>query len=107
MSYRHNFLVFFFFFFFFFGGRQGNIAIYFKGTLGNNSLFLGNKTNVRECLKIILRNKADLKKNLCLLYPFLPTYIPPTQHILWHFLEIIIYFWSYCYKKITDFPFTK
>ena len=28
----------------------------------NNSLFLGNKTNVRECLKIILRNKADHKK---------------------------------------------
>ena len=28
----------------------------------NNSLFLGNKTNIRECLKIILRNKADHKK---------------------------------------------
>ena len=53
MSYRHIF----------FGeGEQGNMAIYFKGTLENNSLFLGNKTNVRECLKIILRSKADHKK---------------------------------------------
>ena len=31
------------------GGEQGNMPIYFKGTLENNSLFLGNKTNVREC----------------------------------------------------------
>ena len=80
--------------FFFGGGGAGELAFYFKGTLENNSLFLGNKTNVRECLKIILRNKADHKKSF-LLYPFLPTYIPPTQHILWHFLEIIIHFWSY------------
>ena len=85
----------FFFFFFWGGGGAGELAFYFKGTLENNSLFLGNKTNVTECLKIILRNKADHKKNLFLLYPFLPTYIPPTQHILWHFLEIIIHFWSY------------
>ena len=50
--------------FFFWGGEgAGELAFYFKGTLENNSLFLGNKTNVRECLKIILRNKAD-KKNL-------------------------------------------
>ena len=41
------------FLFFFFakvggeGGEQGNMAIYFKGTLENNSLFLGNETNVR------------------------------------------------------------
>ena len=83
------------------------MAIYFKGTLENNSLFLGNKTNVRECLKIILKNKADHKKNHCLLYPFLPTCIPPTQHILWHFLEITIHFWSYCYKEITVFPITR
>ena len=40
------------------------MAIYFKGTLENNSLFLGNITNVRECLKIILKNKADHKKSL-------------------------------------------
>ena len=47
------------------GGRgAGELAFYFKGTLENNSLFLGNKTNVRECLKIILRNKADHKKKL-------------------------------------------
>ena len=72
----------FFFFFFLVGGgggvgeEQGNMAIYFKRTLENNSLFLGNKTNVRDCLKIILGKKADQKirkKNLCLLYPFLPT----------------------------------
>ena len=85
----------FFFFFFLGGGGAGELAFYIKGTLENNSLFLGNKTNVRECLKIILRNKADHKKKICLLYPFLPTYIPPTQHILWYFLEIIIHFWSY------------
>ena len=98
-----QFPAFFLFFFCFFrgGGRgeQRNMAIYLKGTLENKSLFLENKTNVWECLKIILRNKADHKKNLCLLNPFLPTYIPPTQHILWHFLEIIIHFWSYCYKN--------
>ena len=41
---------FFFFFFFFWGGGgggggegAGNMAIYFKGTLENNSLFLGNQ----------------------------------------------------------------
>ena len=56
MSYRHNFL-------FFLGGGgwrgAGELTFYFKGTLENNSLFLGNKINVKECLKIILRNKAD------------------------------------------------
>ena len=51
-----------FFFFWGGGGGAGELAFYFKGTLENNSLFLGNKTNVRECLKIILRNKADHKK---------------------------------------------
>ena len=95
---------FLFFVFFFFGGGggggggrggAGELALYFKGTLENNLLFLGNKTNVRECLKIILRNKADHKKKSFLLYLFLPTYIPPTQHILCHFLEMIIHFWSY------------
>ena len=38
--------------FFFWGGGgargEGELAFYFKGTLENNSLFLGNKTNVRE-----------------------------------------------------------
>ena len=29
--------------FLFGGGEQGNMPIYFKGTLENNSLFLGNK----------------------------------------------------------------
>ena len=69
MSYRHNFL--------FFGGGEGagELAFYFKGTLENNSLFLGNKTNVRECLKIILRNKAD-KKNLFCCIPSCPPIFP-------------------------------
>ena len=101
------FLLFFFFFFFFLGGGGGAAGEHghlLKGTLENNSLFLGHKTNVRGCLKIILRNKADHKK-LCLPYPCLPTYIPPTQHIFWHFLEIIILFWSCCYKKNHGFSF--
>ena len=94
--------VFFFCFVFFFwgggggvGGRgAGELAFYFKGTLENNSLFLGNKTNVRECLKIILRNKADHKKIFFVVS--LPAHLySPYQHILWHFLEIIIHFWSY------------
>ena len=106
LQYRHNFL---FFFFFFGGGGRGarELAFYFKGTLENNSLFLGNKTNVRECLKIILRNKADHKKKSFLLYPFLPTYIPPTQHILWYFLEIIIHLVLLLEKKSRFFPFTQ
>ena len=37
---------FFFFFFFFWGGGAGELAFYFVGTLENNSLFLGNKTNL-------------------------------------------------------------
>ena len=58
------------------------MAIYFKGTLKNNSLILGNKTNVRECLKIILRNKADHKK--CLFDVSLPTqlYSPYPTHFM-------------------------
>ena len=64
----------FFFFFFFFGGGggAGELAFYFKGTLENNSLFLGNKTNVRECLKIILRNKAAYNKKLFCCKPSCP-----------------------------------
>ena len=80
MSYRHNFLV---FLGFFLGGEQGNMAIYFKGTLENNPLFLGNKTNVRECLKIILRNKAYNKKK-SLFAVSLPThlYSPYPTHFM-------------------------
>ena len=71
-------------FFFFFGGGggggggAGELAFYFVGTLENNSLFLGNKTNERECLKIILRNKADHKKNLfcCCCIPSCPPIFP-------------------------------
>ena len=67
--------------FFFFGGGgggrgAGELAFYFKETLKNNSLFLGNKTNVRECLKIILRNKADHKKNLFCCIPSCPPIFP-------------------------------
>ena len=61
---------------FFWGGGAGELAFYFKGTLENNSLFLGNKTNVRECLKIILRNKADQKKNLFCCIPSCPPIFP-------------------------------
>ena len=65
---------------FFFLGRggvgAGELAFYFKGTLENNSLVLGNKTNVRECLKIILRNKADHKKNLFCCIPSCPPIFP-------------------------------
>ena len=52
------------------------MAIYFKGTLENNSLFLGNKTNVRECTKIILRNKADHKKIFACCIPSYPHIFP-------------------------------
>ena len=60
------------------GGEEGagELAFYFKGTLENNSLFLGNKTNVRECLKIILRNKADHKKNIFCCIPSCPPIFP-------------------------------
>ena len=72
-AYRHNFLL-----FFFVGGGEGagELAFYFKGTLENNSLFLGNKTNVRECLKIILRNKADHKKIFFCCIPSCPPIFP-------------------------------
>ena len=58
------------------GEEQGNMAFYFKGTLEKNSLFLGNKTNVRECLKIILRNKADHKKIFVCCIPSFPPIFP-------------------------------
>ena len=52
------------------------MAIYFKGTLENNSVFLGNKTNVSECLKIILRNKADHKNIFVCCIPSYPPIFP-------------------------------
>ena len=65
------------------GGGQGNMAIYFKGTLKSNSLFLGNKTNVRECLKIILRNKADHKKIfVCCIPSYTHLYSPYPTHFM-------------------------
>ena len=61
-----------------FWGEQENMAIYFKGTLENNSLFLRNKTNVRECLKIIVRNKADHEKFfVCCIPSYLPIFPLP------------------------------
>ena len=103
VSYRRNFLV--FFFFFGRGGEKENMVIYFKGTLENNSLFLGNKNNVRECLKKILRNKADHKKSLFAVS--LPThlYSPFAIHLMallgnnYSFLVLLL-------LKITVFPFT-
>ena len=65
--------------FFFVGGGgegAGELAFYFKGTLENNSLFLGNKTNVREWMKIILRNKVDHKKNIFCCIPSCPPIFP-------------------------------
>ena len=76
VSYRHNFLFFFFFLGGGGGGGAGELAFYFKGTLENNSLFLGNETSVRECLKISLRNKADHKKNLFCCIPSCPPIFP-------------------------------
>ena len=91
VSYGHNFIS-----FFFWGGEQGNMAIYFKGTLENNSLFLGNKTNVRQCLKIILRNKADHKKSLFAvslpthLYSPYPTYFMARLGNNYSFLVLLL-----------------
>ena len=71
---------------FFLVGGAGELAFYFVGTLENNSLFLGNKTNVRECLKIILRNKADhtKKTNFFAVAVSLPAhlYSPYPTHVM-------------------------
>ena len=103
MSYRHNF-----FFFFFLWGGAGELAFYFKGTLENNSLFLGNKTNVRECLKIILRNKADHKKKIFFavslpahLYSPYPTHFMVLLGNNYSFLVLLLE------KKSRFFPFTQ
>ena len=113
MSYRHKFLFFFFFFFFFGGGGgvggrgAGELAFYFKGTLENNSLFLGNKTNVRECLKIILRNKADHKKIFFVVSLPAHLYSPYPTHFMallgnnYSFLVLLLE------KKSRFFPFTQ
>ena len=89
-------------------GGAGELAFYFKGTLENNSLFLGNKTNVRECLKIILRNKADHKKNLFCCIPSCPPIFPlPNTHFMallgnnYSFLVLLLE------KKSRFFPFTQ
>ena len=97
------------FFFFFLGGGEGagKLAFYFKGTLENNSLFLGNKTNVRECLKIILRNKADHKKIFFAvslpahLYPPYPTHFMVLLGNNYSFLVLLLE------KKSRFLPFTQ
>ena len=94
-------------FFFFWGGGAGSRGtdLYFKGTLENNSLFLGNKTNVRECLKIILRSKADHKKNLFAVSLPAHLYSPYPTHFMvllgndYSFLVLLLE------KKITVFFF--
>ena len=94
-------------FFFFGGGGAEELAFYFVGTLENNSLFLGNKTNVRECLKIILRNKADHKKIFFAVAVSLPAhlYSPYPTHFMallgnnYSFLVLLLE------KKITVFSF--
>ena len=94
MYYRHNFLG--FFLFLGGGGGQGNMAIYFKGTLENNSLFLGNITNVWKCLKIILKNKADHKKSLFAvslpthLYSLYPTHFMALLGNNYSFLALLL-----------------
>ena len=96
--------------FFFFGGGgggAGELAFYFKGTLENNSLFLGNKTNVRECLKIILRNKADHKKIFFAISLPAHRYSPYPTHFMallgnnYSFLVLLLE------KKSRFFPFTQ
>ena len=96
----------FFFIIFFLGGRgrgAGELAFYFKGTL----LFLGNKTNVRECLKIILRNKADHKKIFFVVSLPAHLYSPYPTHFMallgnnYSFLVLLLE------KKSRFFPFTQ
>ena len=96
----------FFFYYFFLGGRgrgAGELAFYFKGTL----LFLGNKTNVRECLKIILRNKADHKKIFFVVSLPAHLYSPYPTHFMallgnnYSFLVLLLE------KKSRFFPFTQ
>ena len=87
------------------GGGAGELAFYFKGTLENNSLFLGNKTNVRKCLKIILRNKADHKKIFFAVTLPAHLYSPYPTHFMallgdnYSFLVLLLE------KKITVFSF--
>ena len=104
VSYRHNFL------FLRGGGGAGELAFYFVGTLENNSLFLGNKINVRECLKIILRNKADHKKKIFFavavslpahLYSPYPTHFMALLGNNYSFLVLLLE------KKSRFFPFTQ
>ena len=92
------------------GGGAGELAFYFKETLENNSLFLGNKTNVRECLKIILRNKADHKKKIFFffavslpahLYSPYPTIFTVLLGNNYSFLVLLLE------KKSRFFPFTQ
>ena len=97
-----QFATFFSFLFLEGGGAAGEHGHLLKGTLENNLLFLGHKTNVRGCLKIILRNKADHKKTLFALSLLTHIYSPYQTHFLallgnnYSFLVLLL-------KKITVF----
>ena len=107
MSYRHNFLFFFVCVWGGGGGGAGELAFYFVGTLENNSLFLVNKTNVRECLKIILRNKTDHQKIFFAVAVSLPAhlYSPYPTHFMALFGNNYSFFGPIIRKKITFFSF--
>ena len=90
------------------GGGAGELAFYFKGTLENNSLFLGNKTNVRECLKIILRKLRPIIKKIFFavslpahLYSPYPTHFMALLGNNYSFLVLLLE------KKSRFFPFTQ
>ena len=86
------------------GEGAGELAFYFKGT-GKKLIILGNKTNVRECLKIILRNKADQKKIFFAVSLPAHLYSPYPTHFMvllgnnYSFLVLLLE------KKITVFSF--
>ena len=97
-----------FFFLFFFGGGGGAAGEHghlLKGTLENNLLFLGHKTNVRGCLKIILRNKADHKKNFVCRIPAYPHIFPLPNTFSGTSWKQLFFFGPVVIKKITVFPF--
>ena len=83
------------------------MAFFFKGTLEKNSLFLGNKTNVRECLKISLRNKADHKKIFVCCIPSYPPIFPLPNTFYGTFGNNYLFFGPIVTKKSRFFPFTQ
>ena len=100
--------IFFSFFFFLGGGReQGNWPFTLREHWKITHYFLGNKTNVRECLKIILRNKADHKKIFFAVSLPAHLYSPYPTHFMvllgnnYSFLVLLLE------KKSRFFPFTQ